>query len=216
MSLEVLQMHDTWCAINKPTGVSTHNNEDKSVIELIKSITDKKPYFVHRLDKETSGVLVIAFDAQTCSQLQDAFKTSTKTYQAIVKGSFKDNAGTWKQKLTGKAEGRNNPQGKSADRKEALSDFKVLKGTKYSSILEVIIHTGRQHQIRKHCVLNKHAIIGDSRYGEKKYNSMINKKYNFSSMALHSKSLKLKFKGEDFSLEADLPKTWKDSFSGLF
>ena len=216
MSLEVLQMHDKWCAINKPYGVSTHNNEDKSVIELMKTVTDKKPYFVHRLDKETTGVLIIAFDAETCAHLQEALKSSTKTYQAIVKGSFKDKSGSWKQKLTGKAEGRNNPQGKSAERKEAHSEYEVLKDTKYLSRLQVIIHTGRQHQIRKHCVLNKHPIIGDSRYGEKKYNSMINKKYNFNSMALHSKSLLLKFNDKEVLVESTLPNSWNETFQDLF
>lgn len=216
MSLEILQMHENWCAINKPIGVSTHNNEDVSVLKLIKSVTDKKPYFVHRLDKETSGVLIIAFDPETCSHLQNALKSSTKTYQAVVKGSFKEKTGSWKQKLTGTAEGRKNPQGKSAERKEAHSEYEVLKETKYLTLLQVIIHTGRQHQIRKHCVLNKHSVIGDSRYGEKKYNSMISKKYGFKSMALHSKSLILKFNGEEILIESSLPTTWQESFQDLF
>ncbi len=70
MKIEIIYKSDNWMAINKPAGISTHNAEDKSVLEYMKEqLTDKKPYFVHRLDKETSGVLLIAFDAKTCASI---------------------------------------------------------------------------------------------------------------------------------------------------
>ena len=212
--IEILQSTETWIVVNKPNGLSVHNDEDETnLVKLLAAQGFENFSPVNRLDKETSGIMVLSSERETSSKLQVSLgeKWSTKTYLAIIKGTFPADKshGTWNQELTNKAEGRNNPLGKKGERVKSITHYKVLKTTKYLSFMQFKIDTGRQHQIRKHCVLEKHQIIGDSRYGDKKFNSLIKKEYSFSEMALHSYKLRFKFENTEFNFEANPPSSWE-------
>ena len=208
--IKVLFRKGHWIIINKPAGISVHNEEDETnILELIEKQENKKYFAVHRLDKETSGILILSSSSDISASLQTALdKSSKKIYQGIVRGVLKKESGLWEQELTGKGEGRNNPQGVKAERVNAGTEFKVLNKNKFLSLMEFKLLTGRQHQIRKHCVLNKHEIIGDKRYGEPKYRKMINGKYDFKGMCLHAHKLSFTYKDELIVVEAPIPEAW--------
>jgi len=212
--VEILHDHDDWIVINKPAGLSVHNNEDKDNVLLN---LEKQGFSgfsaVNRLDKDTSGIMLLSKNSQYSALLQQVLSLSTtiKKYLSIVKGNFPQTitSGSWSQDLTNKAEGRNNPEGKKSERVNCLTHFKILNQNRYLSLLFLHIETGRQHQIRKHCVLNKHQVVGDSRYGDKKFNLLIQKKYSFNEMALHSYSLMFHFQDQEFNFQAQPPQCWK-------
>ncbi len=212
--IEILQNNKSWIVVNKPAGLSVHNDEDKTNLIKMLEIQGFKNYSaVNRLDKETSGIMILSSDRETSSKLQASLadKLTSKKYLAIVKGTFtKDKYnGTWNQELTNRAEGRNNPLGIKSERVKCITHFKVLKTTKYLSFMQFKIETGRQHQIRKHCIIQKHQIVGDSRYGDKKFNSLIKKKYSFTKMALHSYKLRFSFENLEHSFVSTPPSSWK-------
>lgn len=212
--IEILQNFDTWIVVNKPTGLSVHNNEDETNLLRMLEAQGFEGYSpVNRLDKETSGIMVLSSDSETSSKLQASLaeKWSTKTYLAIVKGTFKSDMlhGTWNQDLTNRAEGRNNPLGIKSERVKCITHYKVLNTNKYLSFMQFKIDTGRQHQIRKHCIDAKHQIIGDSRYGDKKFNTLIKQKYSFTEMALHSYKLRFKFENNEFNFTSMPPSSWE-------
>lgn len=211
--IEILQDSKTWLVVNKPAGLSVHNNEDETnLIKLLDRQGHKGFSAINRLDRETSGIMVLSSESEVSKSLQASLSenSSLKSYLAIVKGSFSEEkkAGRWDQDLTNKAEGRKNPLGIKKDRVKCLTHYKVINGDKYLSLLELAIETGRQHQIRKHCISQKHQVIGDQRYGDQSFNSLIKKKYSFSNMALHSYILSFKFEKKKYNFSVCPPDSW--------
>ena len=212
--IEIIHDSNDWIVVNKPTGLSVHNNEDETNLIKQLGLQGHKGFSpVNRLDKETSGIMVLSCESEMSSQLQRALSSdkSIKSYLAIVKGNFaKDQMqGVWSDDLTNKAEGRTNPLGVKKDRVPCKTNFKVLTTNKYLSKLLLTLETGRQHQIRKHCINAKHQVIGDSRYGDKKFNSLIKKKYSFNNMALHSSKLEFKLGKREYRYESEPPESWQ-------
>ncbi|WP_413586961.1 RluA family pseudouridine synthase [Bdellovibrio sp. HCB274] len=208
-SLEIIARGDGWLVINKPPGTSVHN-DPRDVCHLLEkqlipgSFEGIHP--VHRLDKETSGLLVIALNTRMAKQLAEQFQARTceKYYYALLRGSMpvSEEWQHWNTPITDKAEGRSNPQGLSKDRVEARTDFKVIKSDQYTSLIEVRLYTGRQHQIRKHSALAKHGILGDARYGDPKFNKRIAEIYKTDRMFLHAGKLKITIDGKEHTFEA--------------
>jgi RluA family pseudouridine synthase len=190
--IEILQRTDQWMAVNKPAGLSVHNEEDPiNLLKALKAQENLPDLFpVHRLDKETSGVQLLALQKEAASDLATQFQSRSvsKFYQGVVAGKL-PNEGHWNDPLSDKAEGGKNPAGLAGDRKPCETSFRLLRQSDYFSWAEFQIHTGRQHQIRKHCALNGRALIGDLRYGNPKYNQKISDLYQFRRMALHATRL---------------------------
>ena len=216
-TLPVIAEGPGWIVIDKPAGVSVHNDPN-DVTQILRkqlkpgSYQDIHP--VHRLDKETSGLLLVALNANLSRELAEQFQAHTceKTYYAILRGAMpvSDSYQTWNQPISDKAEGRKNPQGLSKDRVEARTDYKVTEANKYFSLIEVKLLTGRQHQIRKHSAMAKHSIIGDARYGDTKYNSRMANIYRTDRMFLHAAKLRIKISGEDKVFTAPLPEEFQN------
>lgn len=211
--IEILYESKDWIVVNKPIGLSVHNNEgETNLLKRLEKQGLKEFSPVNRLDKDTSGIMVLSAKSEITAKLQAAFSadSASKSYLAIVKGVFKDGnkKGSWEQDLTNKAEGRANPLGIKKDRVHCRTSYEVLNMNKYLTLLLLRLETGRQHQIRKHCVHEKHQVIGDPRYGDKKFNSLIQKKYSFSDMALHSYKLKIRFENHDYKFTSLPPKSW--------
>lgn len=203
--LNILYSNKNWIAVAKPHGVSVHNVEDKvNLIELVqRKLNLQKLYPIHRLDKETSGVQVFGLNEEFARKGAEAFQNREvqKEYVAILRGQIKATQGIWTQSLSDKSEGRKNPQGLSKDRKLCETRFELIESNQYFSYVRFELITGRQHQIRKHCVVNKHHIVGDDRYGEPKYNKNIANMYQLQRMFLHCH--KLIFGG--VNLESEVP-----------
>lgn len=199
--IQIVQENKFFIVLNKPSGVSVHN-EKPSLVEFLEA--HKKPlHFVSRLDRETSGLMVIAKDPEMHSELAAALEHGDKTYRALLRGSWKakEKESDWKWALSDKAEGRFNPQGLKADRIQCESHVKLVRTNKYFSEVLVKILTGRQHQIRKHAALVEQPIVGDNRYNEKKYNQKIHERYGVNRVWLHCEKLDFEFKNKQYNYE---------------
>lgn len=212
-TIKILQESADWLIVDKPVGLSVHN-EKVNVLTLLQQ-AKRNPnlsfHAVHRLDAETSGVLLVAKDAEVAAKLAEEMQKENchKLYQAILRGELDKDEVLWDWKLSDKAEGRKNPQGLSRDRKDCQTAAKVLQKTKYFTLVECEIMTGRQHQIRKHAAIAKHPIVGDHRYNEPKYNERIAGIYGTDRMFLHASELKMKISGREMVFTSPLPAEFK-------
>lgn len=193
--IPILLQNDEILVVNKPEGFSVHNNEDKqNLLTLLeKEFPALKLYPIHRLDKETSGIQILALNSEAAQKYSSEFQNRNvkKIYHGILRGVLKDSSGSWTRSLTDKAEGHKNPQGQSKDRVPCETQFSILKKSKYFTLCEFNLITGRQHQIRKHTALVNHALVGDPRYGEKSYNDKIVKIYSTNRLFLHCSHIKI-------------------------
>lgn len=205
MRLPILLEHSAFLAIDKPAGLSAHNDStnESSVLSLL----GKEHFLVHRLDKETSGVLLIAKSKLAAAELASQFQLhqTEKVYYAILRGQILEKNLIWNWPISDKGEGRKNPQGLLKDRVSANTEVAIENQNKYFSLAKIIIKTGRQHQIRKHAAISKHAIVGDSRYGDPKYNKKISDLYKLNRMFLHSAKLVFHYQKKEYVIDAPLP-----------
>lgn len=187
--IPVLLQNEDWLVVDKPHSLSIHNEEDPyNLIKILKKQLDLKTlYPVHRLDKETSGVQIFALNKKSAQNLSLEFQSNRvkKIYQGLIKGSLKKKDGVWDSPLTDKAEGRRSPRGLSRNRVACTTKYRVLKESRFLSLCEFNLLTGRQHQIRKHTATAKAPLVGDSRYGSQSMNQKINELYGTDRMFLH-------------------------------
>jgi len=173
-----------------------------------------RPGIVHRLDKETSGVLLLAKNKKSYEFLKEQFQNRVvkKTYHAVVGGYFKDERG-----VINKAIGRSptdfrkwlSGRGARGELREAVTYYRVLKrfneGKEKFSYLEVKPRTGRTHQIRVHMKYLNHPVTGDTLYNREGSTPK-----EIKRMALHAHKIEIKnLKGEDIIIESPLPKEFK-------
>lgn len=217
-SLKILQESADWLVVDKPVGLSVHNDKMNvlTLLHELKRNPNLSFHAVHRLDAETSGVLLVAKDAEIAAKLAEEMQKDSchKTYHALLRGEMKEDSVHWDWKLSDKAEGRKNPQGLSKDRKNCETLARVVEKNKYFSLVECEILTGRQHQIRKHAAIAKHAIVGDPRYNEPKYNERIAGLYGTDRMFLHASELRLHIAGREMVFHSPLPAEFRALLRG--
>ena len=185
--------------VDKPLGVSIHNGESAEfgldLISILSSQLDISTLFpVHRLDKETSGLQILAVSSEAASTWAQEFQNDRvlKFYEGITRGALNEREGAWLKPITDRSEGRVNPAGISSNRVTAETRFQVLGSNRYFSRVRFELVTGRQHQIRKHCAIHKHSLVGDRRYGDQKYNRRMSELYETDRMFLHSTRIELR------------------------
>lgn len=198
----VLYHNQDFLAVEKPAGISCHNDQNSILRRL-----DGKWHLVHRLDRETSGVLLLTQKPEKQEELQKSLKEGRKKYVAILRGQLPTTTEiqTWSWPLTNQAEGRMNPQGKENERVTAVTHWRCLAVNEYFSLAELFLETGRQHQIRRHALLAGRPVVGDSRYGSEKDNQRIEKIYKFDRLALHASELSFLWQGENIVIESKTP-----------
>lgn len=220
---DVIFENEDFIAINKTPGLlSIPDRHDDTQVSLYRMLTIQfgKIYVVHRLDRDTSGIILFAKNEQSHKYLSSIFEKRTiqKIYTGIVKGSMPAANGMIDEPILEhpfrKGEMTINKKGKlSRTEYEMVNDFGLY------SLVKFIIHTGRTHQIRVHAQHIGHPLVGDNIYGDGKpiFLSSFKKKFNLKQdaeekpllnrLALHASSLNFKDEnGEEFSLEAPLPK----------
>lgn len=214
--IPVVQQSAKWIVVNKPVGISVHNETSDLRAVLKKQLRPGSfdgIFPVHRLDKETSGVLMVALEAETASELAEKFqkKETSKSYYAILRGSLpvSEKWRTWDFPISDKAEGRKNPQGLLKDRVAAKTKYRVLQSNKYFTLVEVDLLTGRQHQIRKHAALAGNPIVGDPRYNDGKYNEKMAEIYGDDRMYLHAFKLSIPVQGRVQTFDTPMPAAFK-------
>ena len=215
--ISILHEDDGLIILNKNSGLATHGGSGISQ-GAIESIRQDRPNtkfleLVHRLDKDTSGCLMIAKKRSVLLALQAAIisKNITKTYELLVKER-------WPTRRERVCAPLLKNQLKSGQRvvvvdsrgKHSITNFKILRLFKHNTLLQASIVTGRTHQIRVHCQSVGQPIAGDLRYGEKKYNSQL-RLAGLRRLFLHASSLSFNHptSGEFFTVKAPLPGTLK-------
>jgi len=204
-SLDILYQDKDLIAINKPAGllsVGTPTETKQHALyilrnQLMRGRNQLKLWPVHRLDRDTSGVLLFATSKEMRETVMGTWGKSEKVYLAIVKGTPKENAGTIDQPLRLDDKIFQVHVGEHPHAKEAITHYKVKESKEQTSLVEVSIETGRQHQIRAHMAWLGHSIIGDERYGKKG-----------EKMGLHSKKLTIihPVNKKSLSFEVDAPR----------
>ena len=189
--VKILSQNSDLLAVDKPVGLAVHNDAGNLLLQLEPQWGKLFP--VHRLDKETSGVQVLARNERAARRLAEEFQSRTvvKIYHGLLRGELKESQGVWSAPLTDRAEGRRQPDGRAQDRVPCETRFRVLNHSKYFTLCEFRLLTGRQHQIRKHAALKKHHLVGDGRYGDPRYNEKMAELYKTTRMFLHCHRLEI-------------------------
>jgi 23S rRNA pseudouridine955/2504/2580 synthase len=169
----IIYQDENLIAIDKPAGIAVQagNLGDFSIdvaLPYLKFDNEETPRLVHRLDRDTSGILLLARNRKTATLLTDGFKNKTikKTYLALVKGIPSKEQDVISMPLLEKSFGNVKKVFKDNLGKEAITHYKVLKTFEDHSLLELKPITGRMHQLRVHCKEIGHPIIGDGKYGK--------------------------------------------------
>jgi tRNA pseudouridine65 synthase len=212
MEFRILFQDAHWVAIQKPSGILVHRtgiSEDRVfVVQELRNQLGCRVYPVHRLDRGTAGVLIFAFDPAAARGLQAALEAEdcTKTYLAIVRGWLLD-AGRIDHPLEKDGTG---------ELQAALTTYRCLEraelpiavdryATARYSLVEIQLHTGRMHQIRRHFAHVRHPVLGDRKRGDRHHNHMWEREYGMRTMMLLSWRLALRdpFSGDLVRLEAE-------------
>lgn len=222
MTLDILFQNDQFIAVNKPSGllsIPDRLGQELSLKDILKE-RFASIYTVHRLDRDTSGIIVFAKSEESHKQLSQLFegREMEKYYQGLVYGIPVNDSGNIDAPIM-EHPGKTTRMMTHAKGKISSTDYTVLESFRLFSWMEFRIHTGRTHQIRVHMQHIGHPIVCDETYGEAKPILLSTLKKNFklakiaeeekpilSRLALHSHRLKFNLNGEDFDLEAELPK----------
>lgn len=200
----IIDNNEDFIVLNKSSGVSVQGGtkSKKNLIDIFsksKIFEGAKPFSVHRLDKETSGVFIMAKNRKSAQLLTSLFRLRKvhKTYLAICHGELEKNSGEWNDDLI-----RYDNRKKIIEKAKTI--YKVLDKNSNSSLVEMKPITGRKHQLRKQLFNIGHPIYGDDKY--KLIDSI--KKTN-KNLMLHSYQIKFMIKNKKFTYKALLPEYFK-------
>ncbi|MES1240237.1 MAG: pseudouridine synthase [Acidobacteriota bacterium] len=201
MILTVLHQDDSLVAVNKPSGMAVHrgwSQERHVVLTVLRDQIGRHLYPVHRLDRGTSGALVLALDPVTARHLQQRFEAGEvrKRYLALVRG-IPPEEGVIDSPV---------PRSPGGPRVSAVTRFRRLGTFERYALLEVLPLTGRLHQIRRHLKHISHPIVGDVKYGKGEHNRLFRERFGLHRLALHA--LELGFphpEGRDLRIIAPVP-----------
>jgi 23S rRNA pseudouridine955/2504/2580 synthase len=201
-------------ALNKPSGVAAHGGSGISfgAIEGLRALRPGEPFeLVHRLDRDTSGVMVIAKKRSALLELQALMREGedeeapNKQYLTLLVGRMPQGTMTVDQPLLrstlrgGERMVRVDPQGKAS-----VSHFKLIERLGGHSFCEVRIETGRTHQIRVHAAHLGHPVAGDPKYGDKDANKRLAEQVGLKRLFLHAASMGFELGGKPYVLSAPL------------
>ena len=222
--IEIIYEDTDIIVVNKPKGMVVHpanGNPDGTLVNAIMAICkdslsgiggEIRPGIVHRLDKDTSGLLIVAKNDKAHVNMSEQIKNHEvkKTYIALVRGCIKENEATIDMPI-----GRSNSDRKkmavNKNGKNAVTHIKVLKRYDKYTLLEINIETGRTHQIRVHLSHIGFPVIGDYIYSNGK------NEFGVVGQCLHAKELEFKhpISGNDMKLQASLPEYFEDILKEL-
>jgi 23S rRNA pseudouridine1911/1915/1917 synthase len=228
MHIDVLFENELFIIINKPSGVVVHPFDKSTEKTLVDVIFERYPEtkcipatytlqngtviplggIVHKLDRETSGIMVIAKNAETQHLLQQQFKDHlvNKTYIALVEGvvsasAFRINAPLGRNKKDYKQVAY--PENPRGELREAVTDVEVLLRSKTVTLVKLSPITGRTHQLRAHMTYSGYPIVGDKAYGSSQPSSRI---------MLHAQKLRFILYNKEYTFEAPAPQDFIQPF----
>lgn len=241
-NLKIIFEHKDFLIINKPAGLLVHKTNNQNSFSLVEILKIKYPDIngiseplelrndgnnqdrdgiVHRIDKDTSGLLIIARNMNAFYYFKNLFKERKiiKKYITLVYGNIKTETGIInfpiarsKVNHTKRIAVKNNRDIDFYNKKRiSLTEYKVIQRLKHYTLLEVILHTGRTHQIRVHFQAINHPIFGDKLYAGRidKNNSILNRQF------LHCSELSFQYLGKQFEFKIDLPEELSKTLNSL-
>ena len=202
----VIENNENFIVINKPTGIAVQSGTKsfKNIVDTLrktKYFEDSKPYIVHRLDKETSGVLIVAKTREYAQLFTSLFRIRKihKTYLAVVYGQVSKEIKVLEDDLVLYEKDKKIVQ-------KATSYLKILKSSSDYSLVELRPITGRKHQLRKQLYNIGNSIIGDDKYYVKRGKDFIKSK----NLMLHAYEIKFMINNVKYNFTADFNKEFKD------
>ena len=215
-NLPIIYEDDDIIVINKPSGllsIASDNEKNSTAYRMLSDYVQQKDkhnriFVVHRLDEDTSGVLMVAKNVKIQQALQNNWNDIVKKrgYYAIVEGVMEKKSDTIKSYLKKNSQNLMYSSKKAGDGQLAITHYKVIKGNDKYTLLDVNIDTGRKNQIRVHLGEKGHHIIGDDKYGEPAN--------PIKRLGLHAYELDLihPFTGKLVKFKAPMPKIFDELF----
>ena len=200
-----------WLAVDKPADLSVHNEPGRDLCSFLNKyfsahpmdaktfgVTDFGFHAVNRLDRSTSGLMLVACKKEILSFLATQFQTRSvkKIYRAILHGHLnsaelpEEAWGVWNRPLSKKATGRKNSEGSGLMR-PSETRYRVLGRSNHYTLAELELLTGRRHQIRRHAALSGHPVVGDKRYSPSRAVKFLKQRRRFHRLGLHAYALEL-------------------------
>jgi tRNA pseudouridine65 synthase len=195
--IPLLHRDDHLVVVNKPSGLAVHRGMSREkivVLQLVRNLMGRHVYPVHRLDRATSGALLLALNPGTARRLQEQWESGgvEKRYLALVRG-IPPEEGVIDSPV---------PRSPQGPRVPAITEFRRLAVFERYALMEARPLTGRLHQIRRHFKHISHPLIGDVRYGKGEHNRLFRERFGLHRLALHA--LELGFPHPDGGLDLRL------------
>ena len=215
----IIQTED-YVIVNKPSGLASQpgsgTRPGESLVEYLwewgkREGLDFKPTIAHRLDQETSGMIIAALHGDTLRDFTRLIREHEvdKYYFALIKGNLKKDRGTINESLlrTDNAKGSKMLVGQDSDKaQEAITHYRVKQHYEGYDLVKIKLETGRMHQIRAHFASIGHPLLGDTRYGDFALNREVKKQFGLNRLFLHSCRLEFDWEGEHKVFDCPLPK----------
>ena len=209
-------------ACDKPAGLAIHPGSGitgETLVDQVRAYSERqgleipegefRPSPAHRLDRETSGVVLVAKTRQAMVRLTEMFTRgeAEKSYLALAKGRFQKEEGSIDLRLPEHQQSAASKSERGVNMQKALTRWRKLEGGAETTLLELAIETGRTHQIRRHLAAIGHPVVGDARYGDFPFNRQMQRQLGLKRMFLHSARLSLShpLSGKRLTLVSPLP-----------
>tara|TARA_A100001015_G_scaffold175934_1_gene195672 strand:+ start:201 stop:1082 length:882 start_codon:yes stop_codon:yes gene_type:complete len=207
----IIEDNENFIIINKPSGIAVQagTKSFKNIIDAIKNtkyFKNSKPFIVHRIDKETSGLLIIAKNRKYAQLFTSLFRIRKihKTYLALVYGKVSNSVKTMRDELT-------YYENKKKITQKAISNLKIIKSNEGYSFVELNPITGRKHQLRKQLLKIGNPIVGDNKY------FLNNRKiFKVKSLMLHAYRIKFMINNVQYNFKAKYNKLFENFLSKNF
>ena len=201
----IIENNENFVIINKPTGIPVQSGTKsfRNIVDILKDtiyFRDSKPYIVHRIDKETSGILIIAKNRKYAQLFTSLFRIRKihKTYLAIVYGKVNKLLKTMKDDLIFY-------ENKKKIIQKAITNFKILRSNESYSLLELNPITGRKHQLRKQLLNIGNPIVGDDKYFLNNF-----KRIKIKNLLLHAYKIKFMINNVQYNFKAKYDNVFED------
>ena len=204
----ILENNENFVVINKPAGIAVQSGTKslRNIIDILrktKEFEDSSPYTVHRIDKETTGILIVAKNRKYAQLFTSLFRIRKihKTYLGIVVGKLNESKGSFIDYLFYN-------EGAKKIKVKAITNFQVVDSNNNYSLLRLDPVTGRKHQLRKQLLIHGYPILGDF-----KYNFLSTKNNKKNSLMLHAYKINFSINGIKHKYTAELPENFKNFLS---
>ena len=210
----IIENNENFIVINKPAGIAVQSGTKsfKNIIDVLKDtkfFLNKKPYIVHRLDKETSGILIVAKTREYAQLFTSLFRIRKihKTYIALAHGNISKNKLVLKDNLILYENGRKLIQ-------KAISNLRVINSSDKYTYVELNPITGRKHQLRKQLFNLGNPIVGDDKYFQN--NNLNKKKRKTNNLMLHAYKIKFMINNIQYNFKAPYSKNFESFLNKNF